>query len=84
MKTARFSGLFEEEVSDLLRSAAPGAVIVSGPFSWSMAHTLAEDGIYTSGAGYVTEYINGARSGICSAAFLVSRLAHTDFEIMEV
>ena len=78
-----YTGLFEDEVADVFRSAAPGAVIVSGPFSWSMAHMLADDGIYTSGAGYVTEYINGARSGIRSADSLVSRLAHTDFEIME-
>ena len=80
----KYTGLFEDEVAELLRSAAPGAVIVSGPFSWSMARTLAEDGIYTSGAGYVVEYINGVRSGIRSAASLVPRLAHTDFKIMEV
>ena len=80
----KYAGLFEDEVAELLRSAAPGAVNVWRPVSWSMAHTLAEDGIYTSGAGYVTEYINGIRSGIRSAASLVSRLAHTDFEIMEV
>lgn len=84
MKTDRFSDLFEDEVSDVLRSAGPGAVIMAGAFTWYPSGMLAEDGIYTSGSGYVTEYIDGRRSGIRSAAFLVSRLAHTDFEIMEV
>ena len=84
MKTARFSGLFEDEASDVLRSAGPGAVIMAGAFTWHPSGMLAEDGVYTSGSGYVTEYIDGRRSGIRSAASLVSRLAHTDFEIMEV
>jgi len=85
MKTARFSGLFEDEVSDVLRSAGPDYIIRSGPFSWEPMRIMIEDGIYTtSAAGYVTEYINGIRSGIRPRSALVSRLAHTDFEIMEV
>lgn len=84
MKTARFTGLFEDEVSDVLRSAGPGAVIMAGAFTWYPSGMLAEDGAYTSGSGYVTEYINGIRSGIWSRSALVSRLAHIDFEIVEV
>lgn len=79
-----YTGLFEDEVADVLRSAGPAAVIISGPFTWYPSSMLAEDGAYTSGSGYVTEYINGIRSGIWSRSALVSRLAHIDFEIVEV
>ena len=79
-----YTGLFEDEVADVLRSAGPDVVIMSGPFSWHRSGMLVEDGVYTSGAGYVTEYIDGASSGTVHRSRLVSRLAHTDFDIMEV
>lgn len=84
MATKTFYGLFEDEVADVLRSAGPDAVIMAGAFTWYPSGMLAEDGAYTSGSGYVTEYINGIRSGIWSRSALVSRLAHIDFEIVEV
>jgi len=80
-----FSGLFEDEVADVLRSAGPDYIIRSGPFSWEPMRIMIEDGIYTtSAAGYVTEYIDGRRSGTVDTGYLVRRLAHTAFEIMEV
>ena len=84
MKACNYSGLFEDEVADALRSAGPGSVIRSGLYSWRQAHTLCEDGVYSSGAGYYVEYIDGRRSGIVGAGSLVRRLSHADFEIMEV
>ena len=84
MKTNHFPGLFEDEVADALRSAGPGSVIRSGLYSWRQAHTLCEDGVYSSGAGYYVEYIDGRRSGIVGAGSLVRRLSHTEFVIVEV
>lgn len=80
----RFSDLFEDEVADALRSAVHGSVIRSGLYSWRQAHTLCEDGVYSSGTGYYVEYIDGRRSGIVGAGSLIRRLSHADFEIMEV
>lgn len=84
MKTARFSGLFEDEVSEELRNAGPGAVIRSGPRSWRPACMLCDDGVYTSGSGYYVEYTDGSRSGIVDTGYLIRSLSHTAFEIMEV
>lgn len=77
-------GLFEDEVSEELRNAGPGAVIRSGPRSWRPACMLCDDGVYTSGSGYYVEYTDGSRSGIVCAGSLVRRLSHTEFVIVEV
>ena len=78
-----YSGLFEDEVSDVIRASAP-CVIRSGCYSWQPAHALYEDGILSSGAGYFAEYINGRRSGIVSAGYIINLLSHHDFTISEV
>jgi len=81
MATINYSGLYEDETAEVLRSAGPCSVIRSGPFSWEPARVLYEDGMLSSGAGYLIEYIDGRRSGIVSAGYLVRRLSHCDFSV---
>lgn len=82
MKTVICSDLFDDEVAEILRSA-PDAVIRRDCVVWEPSHMLNDDGIYSDGTGYYTEYIHGRRSAVVPLRFLIHSLAHTEFS-MEV
>lgn len=73
--------LFPDEVAEEIRDAGPDAVIRSGFSVYHPARMQCEDGIYTSGAGLYTEYINGRRAGTVGIPFLCNHLAHKTFSI---
>ena len=77
-----YTGLFEDEVADVLRSAGPGAVVRSGFYSWHPSGMICEDGLYSSGAGYYTVFIAGRRAGYHDhVKYLQRRLAHKEFTV---
>lgn len=76
-----YIGLFEDEVSEVIREAGPEHTIIHGFFSYSPAHTIDDDGIYSSGKGLYTMRIDGRRAGYIHRARLIASLAHESFEI---
>lgn len=78
-----YNGLFEDEVSEVIREANQEHTITHGFFSYSPAHTIDEDGIYSSGKDLYTMRIDGRRAGYIHRARLIDRLAHETFEIWE-
>ena len=79
----KYIGLFEDEVSAVIREAGPEHTIIHGFFSYSPAHMINDDGIYTSSAGLYTVRIDGRRAGYIHRARLVDKLAHETFEVLE-
>lgn len=60
MKTV-YDGLFEDEVAELLREN-PTASIECGNYKYYPSAMICEDGIYTSGRNYYSEYYLGKRT----------------------
>ena len=81
MKTYSFSDLFEDEVAEVIRSAGHRSRIACGLFSWAPACMMCEDGIYTSGTGYMVEYIQGRRTAYVGIGSVIRRLAHEYFTV---
>lgn len=79
----KYTGLFEDEVLEVIREAGPEHTIIHGFFSYSPAHMINDDGIYSSSAGLYTVRIDGRRAGYIHRARLIDRLAHETFEIWE-
>lgn len=79
----KYTGLFEDEVSEVIREAGPEHTIIHGFFSYSPAHMITDDGIYSSGNGLYTVRIDGRRAGYIHRARLIDKLAHETFEIWE-
>ena len=64
MKTITYSDLFEDEVAEVLRDhPLQNTIIFIDRYMFCPANMICEDGIYTSGAGYFSEYLNGIRTG---------------------
>ena len=81
MKTT-FTGLFEDEIAEILRFLPFRGSVKSGFYTWYPAGMICEDGIYTSGNGYFSEYLNGQRTGSHrSLEGLVRELAGEEFTI---
>ena len=79
----KYNGLFEDEVLAVIREAGPEHTIIHGFFSYSPAHMINDDGIYSSIAGLYTVRIDGRRAGYIHRARLIDRLAHEAFEMWE-
>lgn len=77
----KYTGLFEDEVSEVIREAGPEHTIIHGFFSYSPAHMIDDDGIYSSSAGLYTVRIDGRRAGYIGRARLIEKLSHESFEI---
>ncbi len=83
MSKTTYTDLFEDEVAEVLRDATrSGGIILEGCNEWYPAHMINEDGIYSSGSGMFTQYINGTRCGYVSASYLISLLAHKPFTVV--
>ena len=81
MTVKKYADLFEDEISELLRSMEHNQTIEYGTHEYKRSGMIAEDGIYTNGSGYFTEYFNGHRSGTVNAGYLVTALFHKEFTI---
>jgi hypothetical protein len=83
MKTVTCSDLFEDEIAEVLREYPQhDTLFFSGRYMFSPACMICDDGIYTSGAGYYTEYLDGVRTGNhISTGILIQALAHQTFTI---
>ena len=79
MKTV-YTDLFEDEVADLLREN-PTASVECGNYTYSPSAMICEDGIYTSGKSYYTEYFLGKRTGdhIHTSGLINRILPHKEF-----
>lgn len=78
--------LFPDEIAEEIRSAGPDAEILYRgyyPHRFYPACMQCEGGVYTSGRGLYTEYVNGRREGSgYSVAYLCRKLAHKTFSII--
>lgn len=83
MKTVTYSDMFEDEIAEVLRDRPlAGTFIFIDRYMFSPACMICEDGIYTSGSGLFSEYLNGIRTGNhISVAGLAQALAHRTFTI---
>lgn len=83
MKTVTYSDLFEDEIAEAIRDhPLTDTFIFIDRYMFSPACMICDDGIYTSGAGYFTEYLDGKRTGNhIRAASLIRALAHRTFTI---
>ena len=85
MKSKKFAGLFEDEVSEEIRNAGRNCVIRSGRYEFRPACGVLEDGVYSDDTGLYLMYITGIRGhSYVGRGFIVRLLAHNDFEIEEV
>jgi len=78
-----FSGLFEDEVAEELRTCSRSVLIRSGHASWRPSKAIHDDGWYSTGAGWYSFCVNNRPAGTVNARFLVNWLAHTEFTIEE-
>lgn len=85
MSQTVYSDLFEDEVSAILRSfPIDKIVIMDSHHEYYPACTICEDGIYTSGKGLFTEYLDGKRTGNhVGLQYFINALAHKTFSIIE-
>ena len=84
MKTEKYSGLFEDEISELLSTLPDNAYIHTGFYTSYGKKTggTMEDGIFTPYDGSLfIEYINGKLSSYVGKSYLVGHLAHTEFTV---
>ena len=83
MKTVTCSDLFEDEIAEVLREHPQhDTFIFIDRYMFTPACMICDDGIYTSGAGYFTEHLDGKRTGNhIRAAGLIQALAHRTFTI---
>ena len=80
--TATYSGLFEDEVAEILRLLPFRGSVNIGFYTYYPAGMICEDGIYTSGKGYFSEYLNGQRTGSHVAReTLIRKLTGAEFTI---
>ena len=80
--TTTYKGLFEDEVAAILRSLPFTGSVRIGFYSFYPAGMICEDGIYTSGNGYFSEYLNGQRTGSHrSLESLIRELTGEEFTI---
>ncbi len=77
-----YSGLLEDEIAELLRSLPGDHSITTAYHSYYPARMICEDGIYTSGAGRYTEYLQSRYTGNhISRTGLINRLAGCTFTV---
>ena len=83
MKTVTYSDLFEDEIAEVLRDhPLAGTFIFIDRYMFSPACMICDDGIYTAGEGYFTEFLGGYRTGNhIAASRLIQALAHRTFTI---
>ena len=85
MTTTNYSGLFEDEVAELLRSL-PDNADISPHYGWTYHKTksnvIDEDGIRsTMDETCYCLFIGRDRSGKYPASYLIRSLAHADFTV---
>ena len=86
MQITTYTDLFEDEVAEILRELTSTNTSISyKTYTYKPACTICDDGIYTSGKGYFTEYYNGKYTGNhVGTGYLIRVLAHTTFTVKEV
>ena len=76
-----YTGLFEDEIAELLRDMQHDDVIIIRGTLYRPACAICDDGINTAGADYFLEIdAHGSRSHV-SRSDVVNRLAHSEFSI---
>ena len=83
IKRNTYSGLFEDEIAEILRSLPLGRTVISDALhTWYPAAGVYEDGIVTSGSGLFSEYFLGKRTGNhIGCTGLIRCLAHEEFTV---
>jgi len=83
MKTVTYTDLYEDWIAEILRELPHNSVVEDGYYSFYPACAVCEDGIYSSGSGLYSVYINGKRTGShVGKKYLIDRLAHKTFTVI--
>lgn len=84
MKRTTYADLFEDEVAEILRDLPfRSTIIMDSRHEFCPAAGICEDGVYSSGAGLFTEYLDGKRTGNhVGRRYLIDALAHKTFTIV--
>lgn len=85
MKETIYSGLFEDEIAELLRSLPFRSIIQIGEhMELYPSAGMYEDGISSSGNGMFSIYMDGRRTGgTINTRRLIEILAHATFTVKE-
>lgn len=82
MKSETYTDLFEDEIAEVLRSHPDLNAITDAHREFYPARMICEDGVYTSGSGLFSVYMDGKRTGShVSAQYIASALAHETFRV---
>lgn len=81
MNETIYTGLFEDEVAEILRYLPARSIIIDNHNEFYPAAMICEDGIYSSGKGMYTQYINGKKAGVVNQAYLINYLSHKTFSV---
>lgn len=81
MNETIYAGLFEDEVAEILRYLPAKSIITDNHNEFVPAAMIYEDGIYSSGEGMFTQYIDGKKAGAVNRAYLIDYLSHKTFAV---
>ena len=82
MNETIYADLFEDEVAEILRYLPARSVITDNHNEFLPASMICEDGIYSSGEGMFTQYIDGKKAGAVNEAYLIDYLSHKTFAVV--
>ena len=82
MNETIYADLFEDEVAEILRYLPARSVITDSHNEFIPAAMICEDGIYSSGEGMFTQYIDGKKAGTVNQAYLIDYLSHKTFAVV--
>lgn len=82
MNETIYADLFEDEVAEILRYLPARSVITDSHNEFVPAATICEDGIYSSGEGMFTQYIDGKKTGTVNQSYLINYLPHKTFAVV--
>ena len=81
----KYSDLFEDEASELLRELTIEEYIMASPsVSYRKAAAVNEDGLTASGCGLFRQYLNGTPSGVYNTKYMIGILSHSEFSISQI
>lgn len=87
MKTEKktYTGLFEDEVSEIIRSLKDDDYIECDTITYRIPHAIYEDGIVTANkpAAYAKCYDRLGNTGITGIDSLVNKLSHNEFTVYQ-
>ena len=75
-----YSGLFEDELTELFRNMSKGDCIIYGNTEYHVKPGISFDGLFTTDNDLFLVIENNSRSYV-NTAYLISILAHKDFTV---